>query len=92
MCRDGEPNDISSGITHLNEYVCRERDILLAVDRTLAKLAGATVFTKLDATAGFFQKRLTQMLTGLDGTVCHTDNILVFGSTRDSTTDNGMKC
>ncbi|XP_063750626.1 uncharacterized protein K02A2.6-like [Eleginops maclovinus] len=111
---------ICSDMTHLNEYVCRERLILPAVDETLAKLAGATVFTKLDATAGFwqvplhqksvplttfitpfgrycykrlpfgissapehFQKRLTQMLTGLEGTVCHADDILVFGTTRE---------
>lgn len=111
---------ICSDMTHLNEYVCRERHILPAVDETLAKLAGATVFTKLDATAGFwqiplhpesvplttfitpfgrycykrlpfgissapehFQKRLTQMLTGLEGTVCHADDILIFGSTRE---------
>ncbi|KAL2104369.1 hypothetical protein ACEWY4_001237 [Coilia grayii] len=115
---------ICSDMTHLNEYICRERHILPAVDETLAKLAGATIFTKLDATAGFwqvplhpesvplttltltlttpfgrycyrrlpfgissapehFQKRLTQMLTGLEGTVCHADDILVFGSTRE---------
>ncbi len=96
-----------------------ERHILLAVDETLAKLPGATVFSKLDATAGFwqiplhkdsvplttfitpygrycfhrlpfgissapehFQKRLTQMLDGLEGTLCHADDILVFSSTR----------
>ncbi len=81
--------------------------------------SGATVFSKLDATAGFwqiplhkdsvplttfitpygrycfhrlpfgissapehFQKRLTLMLDGLEGTLCHADDILVFGSTR----------
>ncbi len=106
-------------LTHLNNNVCRERHILPAVDETLAKLPGATVFSKLDATAGFwqiplhkdsvplttlittygrycfhrlpfgissapehFQKRLTQMLDGLEGTLCHADDILVFGSTR----------
>ena len=30
----------------LNEYIGRERLILPAVDETLAKLSGATVFTK----------------------------------------------
>ena len=107
-------------LTHLNDYVCRERLILPAVDETLAKLSGATLFTKLDATAGFwqvplhpesvplttfitpfgrycfhrlpfgissapehFQKRLTQMLSGLEGTVCHADDILVFGTSRE---------
>lgn len=110
---------ICSDMTHLNEYICRERHILPAVDETLAKFAGATVFTKLDATAGFwqvplhpesvplttfitpfgrycykrlpfgissapehFQRRLTQILSRLEGTVCHADDILVFGSTR----------
>ncbi|XP_029701916.1 uncharacterized protein K02A2.6-like [Takifugu rubripes] len=107
-------------LTHLNDYVCRERLILPAVDETLAKLSGATLFSKLDATAGFwqvplhpesvplttfitpfgrycfhrlpfgissapehFQKRLSQMLTGLEGTVCHADDILVFGTSRE---------
>ncbi|XP_034023519.1 uncharacterized protein K02A2.6-like [Thalassophryne amazonica] len=111
---------ICSDMTHLNEYIYRERHILPAVDETLAKLAGATVFSKLDATAGFwqvplhpqsvplttfitpfgrycykrlpfgissapehFQKWLTPMVTGLEGTVCHADDILVFGSTRE---------
>lgn len=45
---------ICSDMTHLNEYICKERHILPAVDETLAKFAGATVFTKLDATAGFW--------------------------------------
>lgn len=105
-------------LTRLNENVCRERHILPAVVETLAKLAGARIFSKLDATAGFwqvplhkdsaplttfitpigrycfnrlpfgissapehFQKRLTQMLDGLEGTLCHADDILVFGAT-----------
>ncbi|XP_031427422.1 uncharacterized protein K02A2.6-like [Clupea harengus] len=105
-------------LTRLNENVCRERHILPSVDETLAKLAGARIFSKLDATAGFwqvplhkdsaplttlitsigrycfnrlpfrissapehFQKRLTQMLDGLEGTLCHADDILVFGAT-----------
>ncbi|TWW58996.1 Retrovirus-related Pol polyprotein from transposon 17.6 [Takifugu flavidus] len=107
-------------LTHLNDYVCRERLILPAVDETLAKLSGATLFSKRDATAGFwqvplhpesvplttfitpfgrycfhrlpfgissapehFQKRLSQMPTGLEGTVCHADDILVFGTSRE---------
>lgn len=46
---------ICSDMTYLNEYICRERHILPAVDETLAKVAGATVFIKLDATARFWQ-------------------------------------
>lgn len=46
---------ICSDMTHLNEFICRERHILPAVDKTLAKLTGAIVFSKLDATAGFWQ-------------------------------------
>lgn len=40
-------------LTHLNDYVCRERLILPAVDKTLAKLSGSggTVFT--DCHSGF---------------------------------------
>ncbi|XP_056114034.1 uncharacterized protein K02A2.6-like [Rhinichthys klamathensis goyatoka] len=103
-------------LTHLNKWVRRERHILPAVDHTLAMLAGAKVFTKLDATSGFwqiplseesqllttfitpfgryafnrlpfgissapehFQRRMSQMLEGCDGVVCHADDIVVYG-------------
>ena len=103
-------------LTHLNQWVRRERHILPAVDHTLAMLAGAKVFTKLDATSGFwqiplseesqllttfitpfgryafnrlpfgissapehFQRRMSQMLEGCDGVVCHADDIVVYG-------------
>ena len=42
-------------LTKLNQSVCRERHILPAVEQTLAQLAGAQVFTKLDANSGFWQ-------------------------------------
>ncbi len=100
-------------LTHLNKWVRRERHILPAVDQTLAMLAGAKVFTKLDATSGFwqiplskeskllttfiipfgryafnrlpfgissapehFQRRISQMLEGCEGVVCHADDIV----------------
>lgn len=47
-------------LTHLNTWVRRERHILPAVDQTQAMLAGAKVFTKLDATSGFWQIPLTK--------------------------------
>ena len=55
-------------LTHLTESVIRERHILPAVDETLAKLEGAKVFTKLDATSGFWQVPLhkdSMLLTSL---------------------------
>ena len=42
-------------LTNLNQSVCKERHPLLAVDQTLAQLAVAKVFTKLDANSGFRQ-------------------------------------
>ena len=42
-------------LTRLNESVCRERHPLPAVDQTLAQLAGAKIFSKLDANSGFRQ-------------------------------------
>uniref|UniRef100_A0A8C6NU34 Gypsy retrotransposon integrase-like protein 1 n=1 Tax=Nothobranchius furzeri TaxID=105023 RepID=A0A8C6NU34_NOTFU len=103
-------------LTRLNENVCRERHILPAVDDTLAQLEGAKVFSKLDATSGFwqvplhkdsqpstnfitpfgrycfqrlpfgissapehFQLRISQIIAGEKGALCHADDILVFG-------------
>ncbi len=105
----------------MNESVCREKFILPSVEHTLGMLAGATVFSKLDANMGFWQVPLTKesakyttfitpfghyyfnrlpfgiasapehfqrMMTtevtgGLEGVLCHMDDILVWGQTQD---------
>lgn len=48
------------GFDALNKWVRRERRILPAVEQTLAMLAGAKVFTKLDVTSGFWQIPLSE--------------------------------
>ena len=100
----------------LNQSVLREVHPLPKVDETLAQLAGAKVFSKLDANSGFwqiplsqpsrhlttfitpmgrycfnklpfgissapehFQRRMSELLTGLQGVLCHMDDVLVFG-------------
>ena len=47
-------------LTKLNENVRRERHILPAVEQTLAQVAGARVFSKLDANSGFWQVPLSR--------------------------------
>ena len=42
-------------LTQLNKSVRREHHQLPAVEQTLAQLAGAKVFSKLDANSGFWQ-------------------------------------
>ena len=111
-------------LTWLNESVCRERHPLPTVEQTLAQLAGAKVFTKLDANLGFwqiplspesvllisfitpfgrycfcrlpfgitsapehFQRRMSDLLSGLDGVVCMIDDILVHGRTAEEHDD-----
>lgn len=107
--------------TKMNESVCREKFILPSVEHTLGMLAGATVFSKLDANMGFWQVPLTkesakyttfitpfgryyfnrlpfgiasapehfqrmmmtEVTTGLDGVLCHMDDVLVWGRTQD---------
>ena len=47
-------------LTQLNKYVQRENHPLPAVDTTLARLAGAQKFSKLDANSGFWQIKLAE--------------------------------
>ena len=51
---------ISVDLTHLNNSVCRERHPLPAVEQTMAQLAGAKIFSKLDANSGVWQIPLSQ--------------------------------
>ena len=101
----------------LNENVLREVHPLPKVDDTLAQLAGAQVFSKLDANSGFWQiplaknsrhlttfitpfgrycmpfgissapehsqKRMSEILSGLDGVLCLMDDVLVFGKDKE---------
>ena len=46
-------------LTQLNKSVRREHHQLLSVEQTLAQLARAKIFTKLDANSGFWQISLT---------------------------------
>ena len=115
-------------LTQLNESVCQERHPLPAVEQTLAHLAGAKVFTKLDANSGFwqiplssesallttfitpfgrycfcrlpfgitsapehFQRRMSDLLSGLDGVVCMIDDILLHGHTVEEHDDRLTK-
>ena len=100
----------------LNQSVLREVHPLPKVDDTLAQLAGAKVFSKLDANSGFwqiplsqssrllttfitpvgrycfnklpfgissaperFQRRMSELLSGLEGVLCQMDDVLIFG-------------
>ena len=47
-------------LTHLNKNVQRERHILPSVNHTLAQLAEAFYFTKMDANSGFWQVPLSK--------------------------------
>ena len=47
-------------LTNLNNSMCRERHPLPAVEQTMAQLAGAKIFSKLDANSGFWQIPLSQ--------------------------------
>ena len=116
-----KPNNtvrICVDLTHLNKSVCRERHPLPAIEQTLAQLAGARFFLKLDANSGFwqiplyqesallttfitpfgrycfyrspfgitsapehFQRRMSDLLSDLDGVVCMIDDVLVHGRT-----------
>ncbi|XP_062855259.1 uncharacterized protein K02A2.6-like [Trichomycterus rosablanca] len=110
---------ICTDLTELNKSVMRERHQLPSVEHTLGQLAGARVFSKLDANSGFwqiplskessllttfitpfgrycynrlcfgissapehFQKRMSQILEGLEGVLCQMDDVLIWGATQ----------
>ena len=107
-------------LTELNKSVKRERHVLPAVDHILSQLAGAKIFTKLDANSGFwqiplspdsellttfitpygrfcfrrlpfgitsapehFQRRMSEILEGLEGVLCMVDDVLIHGRTQE---------
>ena len=74
-------------LTRLNNSVRRERHPLPSVDQVLAQLAGAKVFSKLDANSGFWQIPLSQesipLVGDREGVVCLIDDILVYGRTQE---------
>lgn len=117
--RMGRGVRICSDLTELNKSVLRERHPLPSVENTLGQLAGARVFSKLDAKSGFwqiplskdssllttfitpygrycynrlcfgissapehFQKRMQQILEGLEGVLCQMDDVLIWGATQ----------
>ena len=51
---------ICVNLTKLNESLLRERHGMPSVEYTLGQLAGAIIFTKLDANSGFWQVSLCQ--------------------------------
>lgn len=118
--KSGDPR-ICVDLTKLNESVQREKFILPSVEQTLGLLAGARLFSKLDANMGFWQiplaeesaklttfitpfgryffnrlpfgiasapehfqnRMVTEVTEGLDGVVCHMDDILVWGRSQE---------
>ena len=126
MCGDGGHSQKVWQCENLHRFQALERshpprDIpILPIDDTLAQLARAAVFSKVDANSGFwqipladdsqllttfitphsrycfrklpfgissapelYQWRMSQILSGLDGIVCHSDNVLMYGSTQE---------
>ena len=78
-----QSSHMRGSITKLNESIPREYHPLPSVDHTLAQLAGATIFSKLDANSGFWQiglspesAKLTTFITPF-GRFCF--NCLPFG-------------
>ncbi|XP_043234595.1 uncharacterized protein K02A2.6-like [Amphibalanus amphitrite] len=100
----------------LNQSVKREKFSLPTFEELTGKLAGARIFSKLDAASGFYQipldesaqactafitpfgrykyhrlpmgitlapeiyqRKMTELLTGLEGVICSMDDVLVFG-------------
>ncbi|CAJ1066366.1 hypothetical protein KUCAC02_008792 [Xyrichtys novacula] len=55
FCQKNGSVHICVDLTQLDKAVCREKYTLPSVEQTLGSLAGAQVFSKLDANRGFWQ-------------------------------------
>ena len=112
----------------LNENVQRKVHPLPSVDDTLAQLAGAKIFSTIDANSGFwqvplaqssrllttfltpygrycfnklpfgicsapehFQHQMDKTLVGIEGVLCHMDDVIVFGANKDEH-DTRLEC
>ena len=78
---------ICTDLTELNRSVMREKHPLPSVEHTLGQLAGAKIFSKLDANAGFWQiplseesSLLTTFITPF-GRYCYNSAVLLLRST-----------
>lgn len=118
VCVDkGDTVRLCCDYTKLNENVLRSHFPLPKIEHTLAQLNGSTVYSKLDATSGFYQIKLNKesqllttfispfgryyfkrlpfgiccapeyfamqfssILSGLEGVVCHMDDVLIYAS------------
>ncbi|KAJ8332638.1 hypothetical protein SKAU_G00424270 [Synaphobranchus kaupii] len=71
-------------LSPLNNAVCREKFLLPSVDQTLGMPSDAVIFSKLHGIlAEHFQNRMvTEVTAGLEGVVCHMDDILIWGWTQ----------
>lgn len=72
--------------SHLNQYVKREYYPLHAVEESLAKLAGAVIYSKLDANSGFYQMELEEECRNL------TTFITPFGRYKFNRLPMGISC
>ena len=81
-------------LTKLNEFVQRENHPLPTTDATLANLAGARYFSRLDANSGFWQIKLSErskpLTTFLTPWGRYCSNILPFGISSGS--EKFQKC
>ena len=68
-------------LTPLNKAVRREVHPMASGDENLAKIQNSKYFSKLDANSGFWQ--IPHILEGLEGVVCHMDDVLVHAPTQN---------
>ena len=61
VAKQNDGDQICVNLTKLNESYCLLREICLSsVEKILAQLGGAQIFSKRDANSGFWQKQLAK--------------------------------
>jgi len=82
--------DAKSGFWHIK--LSRESRLLTTFVTPLGRFCFSRLHFSICSAPEFFQRRMSQRLSGLSAVVCEMDDVLVFGSTEQDHKNAGVNC